>query len=120
MASKAFYDGVSVDHIMQACQGKAHKTLSNFHLKDLTWSDNDNNIYLGAVVAAQQFLDPSPQTIHPRKEYNVLCVYSGDPDNLIVNYVSSLVASNEISNPRLVIIGSETLGVTYLKIQTSR
>ena len=41
-ASKAFYGGVSVD--------------------------TDNNMYLGPVVAAQQVLDPSPQTSCPRKE----------------------------------------------------
>ena len=67
-ASKAFYGGVSVDQIMQACHWKAHNTLTNFYLKDLTWSDNDNNMYLGPVVVAQQALDPSPQTSHPRKE----------------------------------------------------
>ena len=66
-ASKAFYGGVSVDHIMQACHWKAHNTFTNFYLKDLTWSDNDN-LYLGPVVAAQQVLDPSPQSSHPRKE----------------------------------------------------
>ena len=55
VASKAFYGGVSVDQ-------------TNFYLKDLTWSDNDNNMYLGPVVAAQQVLDPSPQNCHPRKE----------------------------------------------------
>ena len=38
-----------------------------FYLKDLTWSD-DNNMYLGPVVAAQQVLDSSPQTSYPRKE----------------------------------------------------
>ena len=65
-ASKAFYSGVSVDQIMQACHWKAHNTFTNFYLKDLTWSDNDNNLYLGPVVAAQQ--DPSPQSSHPRKE----------------------------------------------------
>ena len=37
-ASKAFYGGVSVDQIMQACHWKAHNTFTNFHLKDLTWS----------------------------------------------------------------------------------
>ena len=63
-ASKAFYVGVSVDQIMQACHLKAHNTFTNFYLKDLTWSDN--NMYLGPVVAAQQVLDPSPQT--ERKE----------------------------------------------------
>ena len=67
-ASKAFYGGVSVDQIMQACHWKAHNTFTNFYLKDLTWSDNDNNMYLGPVVAAQQVLDPSPQTSCPWKE----------------------------------------------------
>ena len=66
-ASKAFYGGVSVDQTMQACHWKAHDTFTNFYLKDLTWSDNDNNMYLGPVVAAQ-VLDPSPQTSHPWKE----------------------------------------------------
>ena len=67
-ASKAFYSGVSVDQIMQACHWKAHNTFTNFYLKDLTWSDTDNNKYLGPVAAAQQVLDPSPQTSCPRKE----------------------------------------------------
>ena len=40
VASKAFYGGVSVDQIMQACHWKAHNTFTNFYLKDLTWSDN--------------------------------------------------------------------------------
>ena len=53
---------------MQACHWKAHSTFTNFCLKDLTWSDNDNNMYLGPVVAAQQVLGPSPQNCHPRKE----------------------------------------------------
>ena len=51
---------------MQACHWKAHNTFTNFYLKDLSWLD-DNNMYLGPVVAAQ-VLDPSPQTSHPRKE----------------------------------------------------
>ena len=68
MASKAFHGGVSVDQIMQACHWKAQNTFTNFYLKDVTWSDNDNNMYLGAVVVAQQVLDPSPQTGYPRKE----------------------------------------------------
>ena len=67
-ASKAFYGGVSVDQIMQACRWKAYNTFTNFYLKDLTWSDNDNNMYLGPVVAAQKVLDPSPQTRCPQKE----------------------------------------------------
>ena len=53
---------------MQACHYKAHNTFTNFYLKDLTWSDNDNNMYLGPVVAAQQVLDPSPQHPHLREE----------------------------------------------------
>ena len=65
--SKAFYGGVSVDQIMQACHWKAHNIFTNFYLKDLTWSDNDNNMYLGPAVAAQ-VLDPSLQTSYPRKE----------------------------------------------------
>ena len=68
MASKAFYSGVSVDQIMQACHWKAQNTFTNFYLKDLTWSDQENNMYLGPVVAAQQVLDPSPQNIYSRKE----------------------------------------------------
>ena len=67
-ASKAFYGGVSVDEIMQACHRKAHNTFTNFYLKDLTWSDNDNNMYLRPVVVAQQVLDPSPRTSCPGKE----------------------------------------------------
>ena len=69
-ASKAFYGGVSVDQIMQACHWKVHNTFTSFYLKDLTWSDNDKNMYLGPVVAAQQVLDPSPQTSYPWKEKN--------------------------------------------------
>ena len=68
VASKAFYGGVSVDQIMQACHWIAHNTFTNLYLKHLTWSDNNNNMYLGSVVAAQQVLDPSPQTSYPRKE----------------------------------------------------
>ena len=67
-ASKAFYGGLSVDQIMQACHWKAHNTFTNFYLKDLTWSDNDTNMYLGPVVASQQVLDPSPQHTHLREE----------------------------------------------------
>ena len=50
-SSEAFYIGVSVDQVMQACHWKAHNTFTNFYLKDLTWS-GDNNMYLGPVVAA--------------------------------------------------------------------
>ena len=67
-SSKAFYGGVSVDQIMQVCHWKAHNTFINFYLKDLTWSDNDNNMYLGPVVVAQQVLDPSHQHTHLQEE----------------------------------------------------
>ena len=59
MASKAFYGAVSLDQI---------NTFTNFYLKYLTWSDNNNNMYLGPVVAAQQVLDPSPQHPHLGEE----------------------------------------------------
>ena len=67
--SKAFYSGVSMDQIMQACHWKAHNTFTNY-LKDLTRSDNDHNMHLGPVVTAQaqQVPDPSPQTSYPRNE----------------------------------------------------
>ena len=53
---------------MQACHWNAHNTFNtNFYLKDLTWSDNDKNMYLGAIVTAQQSPYPSCQTSHPRK-----------------------------------------------------
>ena len=48
-----------MNQIMQACHWKTHNTFIHFYLKDLTWSDNDNNMYLGPVVVAQQVLDPS-------------------------------------------------------------
>ena len=67
MACKAFYSGVLVDYIMQACHWKAHNTFTNFYLY-LTLSDKDNNMFLGPVVAAPQVLDPSPQTSHLWKE----------------------------------------------------
>ena len=66
-ASKTFYGGVSVDQIMQACHWKVHNTFTNFYLKDHIWSD-DNNMYLGPVVVAQQVLDSSPQNIYLGKE----------------------------------------------------
>ena len=53
---------------MQACHWKAHNTFTNFYLKDLTWSDNNNSMYLGPVVVAQQVLDPSPQHLHLQDE----------------------------------------------------
>ena len=52
----------------KSCHLKACNTFSNFYVKDLTWSDSDNNMYLGPVVVARQVLDPSTQTSHSRKE----------------------------------------------------
>ena len=46
----------------KSCHLKACNTFSNFYRKDLTWSDSNNNMYLGPVVVAQQVLDPSTQT----------------------------------------------------------
>ena len=51
----------------KSCKPVTGKLTTHFYLKDLTWSD-DNNMYLGPMVAAQQVLDPSPQTSCPRKE----------------------------------------------------
>ena len=48
--------------------GKLKTHFQIFYLKDLTWSDNDNSIYLDPAVAAQQVLDPSSKTNYPRKE----------------------------------------------------
>ena len=68
-ASKVFYGGLLVDQIMQAYyHWKVHNTFTNFYLKGLTWSENKNNMYLGPVVTAQQVLDPSLQTSHPRRK----------------------------------------------------
>ena len=56
---------------MQACHWKAHNTFTNIYLKDLTWSNNDNNMYVGPVVAAQQVLDCSRQHNLLREEKKV-------------------------------------------------
>ena len=55
-----------MDQILQACQWKAHNAVTNFLSKG-PWLD-DNNMYLGPVVAAQQVLDPYSQTSRPLKE----------------------------------------------------
>ena len=68
VGSKAFYGGVSVDQIMQACHWKAHNTFTNFYLKDLTWSDNDSNMYLGPVVVGPRSF-PSDQVSSERKKW---------------------------------------------------
>ena len=38
-ASKAFYGGVSMDQIMQACHWKSHSTFTKFYLRDLARQD---------------------------------------------------------------------------------
>ena len=65
-ASKAFLRCCFGGPNMQACHWKAHNTFTNFYLKYLTLSDNDNNLYLGPVVSAQQVLDLSLQCDHLR------------------------------------------------------
>ena len=45
----AFYGGVSVDQIMQAC----HCGRLTLHLPKRPWSDKDNNIYPSSIVADQ-------------------------------------------------------------------
>ena len=64
-ASKAFYAGLSVG---QSCKRVTGKLTHIFYLKDLTRADNNNNMYLGPVVAAKQVLDPSPWHTHLREE----------------------------------------------------
>ena len=41
-----------MDQIMQACHWKVHNSFTILS-KNLTWSDIDNSIYLGPLVAAQ-------------------------------------------------------------------
>ena len=73
VASKAFYGGVSVDQIMQACHWKAHNTFTNFYLKDLTWSDNNNNMYLGGSGTTSPRPFPSDQLSSERKQRGNTC-----------------------------------------------
>ena len=70
-ASKPFLVGFRWTKSCKLVTGKLTGKLTvteNFYLKDLTWSDNDNSMYLGPVVAAQKVQDPIPQTSHPWKE----------------------------------------------------
>ena len=68
-ASKAFCGGFWWTKSCKLVTGKLTTHLQDFYLKDLTWSvNNNNNMYLGPIVAAQQVLDPSPQTSHSWKE----------------------------------------------------
>ena len=65
VAFAAFYDGVSVDQIMQAFHWKALNTCTSFLPKIPNLVRKRQ--HLGPVAAAQQVLDTSPQTSHPRK-----------------------------------------------------
>ena len=59
-ASKAFYGGISLDEIMQACLWKPHNTFTKFYLKDLGGQDQkEDSFHLGAFITAQQVLPPS-------------------------------------------------------------
>ena len=58
-ASKAFYGGVSMDQILQACHWKSHNTFTSFYLKDLSGQNQkDLSFHLGSFVAAQQVVAP--------------------------------------------------------------
>ena len=58
-ASKAFYGGVSMDQILQACHWKSHNTFTSFYLKDLSGQNQkDLSFHLGSFVAAQQVVTP--------------------------------------------------------------
>ena len=58
-ASKAFYGGVSMDQILQACHWKSHNTFTFFYLKDLSGQNQkDLSFHLGFFVAAQQVVAP--------------------------------------------------------------
>ena len=54
-ASKAFFRGVSMDQILQACHWKSHNTFTSFYLKDLSGRNHkDLSYHLGSFMAAQQ------------------------------------------------------------------
>ena len=58
--SKAFYGGISMDQIMQACHWKSHNTFTRFYLRDLAGQDqSEGSFHLGAFIAAQQVMPPS-------------------------------------------------------------
>ena len=45
-ASKAFFGGVSIDQIMQACHWKSHNTFTKFYLKDLAGKDKKKDPFI--------------------------------------------------------------------------
>ena len=70
VASKAFYGGVSLDQIMQACHWKAHNTFTNFYLNDLTWfrqrQQYVSGTHGGSTTSPRSF--PSDQLSSERKK----------------------------------------------------
>ena len=66
-ASKAFYGGISIDQIIQACHWKSHNTFTRFYLGDLAGQNqSEDSFQLGAFIAAQQVMPPFDQV--PRKK----------------------------------------------------
>ena len=67
-ASKAFYGGISMDQIMQACHWKSHNTFTTFYLRDLAGQDqSEGSFHLGTFIAAQQVMPPSDQVPGKKK-----------------------------------------------------
>ena len=66
VASKAFYGGISMDQIMQACHWKSHNTFTRFYLRDLTGQDQSEGSF--HFIAAQQVMPPSDQVPGKKKE----------------------------------------------------
>ena len=67
-ASKAFYGGISIDQVMQACHWKSHNTFTRFYLKDLARQDqSEGSFHLGTFIAAQQVMTPSHQVSGKKK-----------------------------------------------------
>ena len=68
-AYKAFYGGISMDQIMQACHWKSHNTSTRFYLRDLAGQDqSEGSFHLAAFITAQQMMPPSDQVPGKKKE----------------------------------------------------
>ena len=68
-AFKAFYGGISMDQIMQACHWKSHNTFTRFYLRDLARQDqSEGSFHLDAFIAVQQMMPPSNQVPGKKKE----------------------------------------------------
>ena len=68
-ASKAFYRGISMDQIIQACHWKSHNTFTRFYLRDLAGQSDqsEGSFQLGAFIAAQQVMPPSDKVPGKKK-----------------------------------------------------